>query len=209
MNLFIGFGQNIGNLGRGPKPLQCDLVENWNRALSKCTELKPRFIEFFYSTGNYILSSSQPVPANLLSDTLATHINSHRFAIFDYPEFVTIFESLQSMFRKTPARGRTWTPGIVMDTNATGQVPPEPTSNRRMQFGSFALPRIRVVWKKEVLSADGNRLDSSHKERQGGWGQIANRMEAFAGGTWTARSMNSVDGIMNVAVRHMLTQDRP
>jgi hypothetical protein len=93
--------------------------------------------------------------------------------------------------------GRRWTPGIVMDSNLKGGIPPMPPSDEKAVFGEFAVPRIRIVWKGDVLSETDNKLDNT--QREGGWGAVSNRMKQVAGGIWTARAMSSIEGIVKAS----------
>jgi len=62
-----------------------------------------------------------------------------------------------------------------------------------VSFTSFAVPRVRGVWKLDVLRPDGRALDS--KKREGGWGRIASLMRQDEGAKWTARSMRTINGL--------------
>jgi hypothetical protein len=73
----------------------------------------------------------------------------------------------------------------------------EPFSDEKAWFGAFAIPRIRIAWKGDVLNPQGNTLDNT--QREGGWGSLSERMKKVAGGLWTARSLKSVEGLVAVA----------
>ena len=56
------------------------------------------------------------------------------------------------------------------------------------------VPRVRGVWKLDMLREDGLALDRT--KREGGWGSIATTMGLHAGGKWTARSLRTVNQLV-------------
>jgi hypothetical protein len=81
-----------------------------------------------------------------------------------------------------------------MDLNPDGAMPPRPPVSERLMFADFALPRVRGVWKLDVLRADGKALDRT--KREGGWGSVSKVMRDVSGGEWTARSMRTVNRLV-------------
>lgn len=203
MSLFLAFGVDIGNVGRlkNQRPPTDALIAEWNKKLSHAREFRLAFIGSYAQTGNYVLQASQAEGLERIVEILAQHIRSHNFAVFSCVEFVSAFDPVRYALQRTPSSipGRRWTPGIVMDLNPTGGIPPRPRSDEKAAFGSFAVPRIRTAWKGDILSSQEDALD--RKQREGGWGALSERMKAAAGGVWTARSMKSVEGIVAVAAR--------
>ena len=83
--------------------------------------------------------------------------------------------------------------GLVMDLDPNGAVPPRPPDSERLIFAAFAVPRVRGVWKLDVLRADGKALDRT--KREGGWGSVSQVMRKHAGGEWTARRVCRFDRV--------------
>jgi hypothetical protein len=197
----MAFGLNIGNVGRiqTPRPSTEVLLDNWNKRLLSSREVRLAFVGAYYHTGNYVLEAPQSERLERIVETLTRYVPWHKFAVFHYAEFVTVLKPIRLELKRAPSTvpGRRWTSGIVMDVNPNGRIPPTPSSDEKAWFGAFAVPRIRIAWKGDVLNAQGNTLDNT--QREGGWGSLSERMKKVAGGLWTARSLKSVEGIVAVA----------
>jgi len=182
-----------------PRPSDKVLWDHWNKKLSSSRDVRLAFVGSYAHTGNYVLQASQPEQLGRIVEVLARHIQSHQFVVFTYAEFIATLEPFRRALKQTPPAvlGRRWTPGIVMDVNPNGRIPPIPASDEKAWFGSFAIPRIRTAWKGDILKAHEDVLDNT--QREGGWGNLSARMKKIAGGMWTARSMKSVGGIVAVA----------
>lgn len=203
LHLFLAFGVDIGNVGglKGTRPSTDALIDEWNKKLSQAREFRLAFVGSYAHTGNYVLQASRSEELKHIVEILGQHVPSHKFAIFHHDEFVSALDPIRRALQQMPSpiAGRQWTSGIVMDLNPTGGIPPMPRSDDKAAFGSFAVPRIRTVWKGDILSSQEDTLDRT--QREGGWGTLSGRMKAAAGGLWTARSMKSVEGIVGVAAR--------
>src|SRR5437773_2552503 len=182
LHFFLVFGVDIGNVGRlkSPRPSTDALMANWNRSLSNAYEFHLAFAGSYAHTGNYVLGASQAVKVEHIVGILLLHVRSNKFAVFDYAEFASVLDLIRRALQQAPPQipGRRWTPGIVMDLNPDGGVPPIPRSDEKAAFGSFAVPRIRAAWKGDVLSNRGNTLETT--QREGGWGSLSERMKAAA-----------------------------
>ncbi len=200
MKNFLAFGVDIGNLGekRSAQISMDALLRDWNKALS-ANGYPVRFVGSYRHTGNFLLQASEGVSIERVVGVLTALPLSPVFAVFEQESFVVFLKSTLHMLRQSPRTisGRRWTPGIVLDSNLKGGIPPMPPSDERAVFGAFAVPRIRIAWKGDILSGTSDRLDNT--KREGGWGALSNRMKQVAGGIWTARAMSSVEGIVKKA----------
>jgi len=205
MGIYVAFGVNIGNLGRekSGRSSQLELVHIWNSQLS-INECGIHFLDFFFSTGNYVLRSNNDQSLKEVSNLLVTLIPDRKFAAFDFTQFNKLLEPIRVALSQSPSPlpGKRWTPGLVMDTDPAGEVPPLPTSDDRVAFGAYGVPRIRIAWKADRLDLEGERLQRTHKAREGGWGTLSTRMRQFGGGTYTARSLKTIEGLMEVCNSH-------
>ncbi len=204
MSLFLAFGLDIGNVGRAKalRPPTKALLADWNQRLSSSRIVRLEFVDAYAHTGNYVLQAPQSERLEHVVEVLNRHVPSHRFAVFVYTEFIATLEPFRRALKQTPPAvlGRRWTPGIVMDVNPNGRIPPIPALDEKAWFGSFAIPRIRTAWKGDILKAHEDVLDNT--QREGGWGNLSARMKKIAGGMWTARSMKSAEGLVAVARAH-------
>ena len=201
MNLFLAFGLDIGNVGlsKAPRSPTKTLLADWNRNLSRDRELRLIFVNAYGHTGNYVLQASQTGRLEHVANVLAKQVPSYRFVVFAYTDFLLGFEPIRRALKHSPPAvpGRRWTPGIVMDANTRGGIPPLPLSDEKGAFGAFAVPRIRIVWKGDILDEQKAKLDNM--QREGGWGSLSARMKKVTNGSWTARSIKSVEGLVTIA----------
>jgi hypothetical protein len=201
MSLYLVFGLDIGNVGRAnaSRPSTKTLLMDWNQRLSFSREVRLEFRNAFAHTGNYVLRAVKPEDLSSIIAVLIRYIPTHKFVVFGYGEFLAVLGLINRALALMPSAivGRRWTPGIVMDINPHGGIPPTPVSDEKARFGPFAVPRIRIAWKGDILDSQEDKLDNT--QREGGWGNLSDRMKKLAGGIWTARSMKSVKGIVAVA----------
>ena len=201
MSLYLVFSLNVGNVGRAnaSRPSTKALVMDWNQRLSTSRETRLEFSDAYGHTGNYVLRAPRPEHLESIMVTLARYVPTHRFVVFDHTEFLVVLDPIRRALTQMPPAipGRRWTPGIVMDMNPHGRIPPTPVSDEKARFGPFAVSRIRTAWKGDILDFQEDKLDNT--QREGGWGNLSDRMKKLAGGIWTARSMKSIEGIVAVA----------
>ena len=201
MSLYLVFARDVGNLGKrkNPRIPQEELIARWNKELCFGEGESMAFLDYFGSTGNYVLNASDNDSLEHVTQVLSFRIPSYDFAVFRYADIMALREPLNSALKEQPASvsGRRWTPGLVLDLNPKGEIPPIPRLNSRFVFGSFAVPRIRTAFKADVLNPNGRTLDKS--QRESGWGSLATHMQAGTGGSWTARAMSRVKGLLGVA----------
>jgi len=205
LKLFLAFCQNMGNVkrkgGRQRTPQQ-ELIADWNSALSSAEPTTLSFVNYYRHTGNYILRTSGSSSTCEVMQILTECIPSYFFAVFDYDEFLRIRTEACNVFETNPlfVTGRRPTPGLVMDLDPNGNIPGTPPPNAKFEIGSFAVPRIRNAWKKDILGPGGKTLDRTRRE--GGWGWLSTYFRTRCGGSWTARSMSTVDGLIAKAQNH-------
>ena len=80
-----------------------------------------------------------------------------------------------------------------MDLNTDGPTPASLLPTERVAFGSWAVARVRLAWKGDVLRSDGKAREP--KRREGGWGAVTKAMRDAVGGEWTARALSSLQGL--------------
>jgi hypothetical protein len=195
---YILFGVNIGNLGRsGPegRPTSAELCRRWNEAFEKDGvpfTVRPAF----RGTGNFFLVGEEERSVGQLTEALRA-ATKRVFAVFTETEFLSLVSDLGGILsgKPEPCAGRRMTPGVVMDTNPDGEIPPVLSGIHHVVAGSFARRRVRGVWKSDRLREDGKALDSPIPARDGGWGTIARAMSRQHGGTWTARALSALRGV--------------
>jgi hypothetical protein len=186
---FVLFEVGRANVGDARhRPTAAELLRGWN------TRLKGSGVRFVVSVGhtrNYIIEANDRTTANSLSALLKVKLDI-RVAVFDAIEFVQLVAAAQCSLTISPAAppGRRSTAGLVMALDSD-RVPPRPPDSERLLFSAFAAPRVRGVWKLDVLRNDGKALDRT--KREGGWGSVSQVMHAHAGGEWTARSMRTIN----------------
>jgi hypothetical protein len=193
----LAFGVNIGNVGRTqPKrrPM-AEIATAWNAAWQEAG-LGCRVVAWFRHTGNFILAVDRgSVAAGQAA--LKQVAPGTAFAVFAWAPFQVWLDAVRVAATRPPApvTGRRWTPGMVVALDPASGVPPTPSDPRGgIWFGPEAAPRLRIAWRHDWLDAGGSRLD--RRRREGGWGAVATLMGRHVGGTWTARALSSVEGLV-------------
>ncbi len=188
----IALGVNIGNLSRGKRPREL-MLSRCHRINQNLTQrgVDLRVVGFYRHTGNLLLETvglDTAEVANLLSEADgATWI-----AVPD----ATIRKAVENM-RGMPSPeeevGVRWTPGLAFAVT-------QPTDTIISSTGKVQLRSIDkytvAAWKRDRITERG-RLDNNMRE--GGWGAISGAIAGQTSAQWTARSLTSLDGVLNRA----------
>lgn len=195
---FVLFAKNIGNVGRpGTRQESSDLQRLWNQRFAT-TGAGLRIEKSFRHTGNFLVVSQLPLDLKTATQKLLT-IAGPNFALFCLNDFLQMICQLRNLSIHPPSmasHNRRPTLGAVMALDPDSMIPPIPESSDRILFSDLAFPRLRAVWKLDLLTSDGRRLDPT--KREGGWGAVATEMAKFAGGSWTARAFSTLTGLANM-----------
>jgi hypothetical protein len=201
---YVAFEVDRANLGRRRGPDAVDqerrvaaLAVQWNRALvARAVPL--RVCPAYRHTGNYWLASESALPVAEVGRVLLDVVG-RGFAVFTVEEYLTWLTSMKHSIRQPPGvrESRRPTPGAVMNLDPAGVAPPPAPSDERIAFDEFAVPRVRAVWKCDVLTERGT-LDNRPEHREGGWGSVARLMRTRHGGRWTARAMSTLEGVADI-----------
>lgn len=148
-------------------------------------------VDFFRHTGNFLLQVGQ-----IGEDKL-------RVALEKSLETPTVLVSLQNLdsylytLKGTqappPRSGYRWTPGLVLQVRGHGCAKATFTTDRA-HFNRIDSTTV-AAWKLDCLDEHG-RLDRD--KRSGGWGAIAKDVSDKVGGIWTARSLSTVIGTVEL-----------
>jgi hypothetical protein len=150
-----------------------------------------RVLDFFGHTGNFVVAS------DLAPDSAAARLASLLHTPCAIVGLETVRQCAQALRATAPPpteAGTRWTPGAVFPVSASasfGELPTSPNAVFR-PHGSGAI----LAWKRDQLD-DRGRLDKAR--RAGGWGAVASTIARHVGGIWTARSISTLDGIVERA----------
>jgi len=202
MGLLLAFCQNVGNISRKPgqrRIPQDKLIATWNSLLSSAEPSRLSFVDYFRHTENYVVRASGIDSVYEVTQLLAQHIPSYSFAVFEYHDFVRIRKEADQAVEPSQLlmSDRRCTPGFVMNLDPQASIPLALPPTGKFRIGSFGALRIRNAWKNDILSADGLTLDRTRRE--GGWGGLATYFRTQCGGSWTARSMTTIEGLLQKA----------
>lgn len=188
----IALGVNIGNLSRGKRPRE--------PMLSRCHRINQdlagkgvdlRVVGFYRHTGNLVLETVSlciTEAANLLSEAdgatwMAVSEATMRKAV----------ENVREMPPPDNEGGVRWTPGLAFAVT-------KPAGTRITSTGKVRLRSIDkntvAAWKRDRITERG-RLDN--RMREGGWGAISVVIADQTNAQWTARSLTSLDGVLDRA----------
>ena len=177
---------NVGDAGKRQRV--SELLAEWNAAL---VGSGVRLTGSVGHTGNYIAEAE----GGMTAADIAVRFRELgvRVAVFGAGEFLAWVALTRTAFTQNPETppGRRPTPGVVMNLDSSGRVPPLLPSSERMLSAPIAGPRVRGVWKLDVLREDGKALDRT--KREGGWGAVAEAIRRQRDGEWTARSMRTIN----------------
>ncbi len=196
MPVYLAFGVDFNNVGNSDErtPMK-SLCDGWNKRLPTAEGLE--VIGYFGHAGNFVLRALGD-NVEQISEVLR-RASSERFAVFEQAHFQLWLKAVERnlVSPRPPTDGRRWTPGMVMDTNPDGGVSPKPIDVTPVYFASLADARIRLTWRNDLLVPGRNVLDRS--KREGGWGGVATVMQRHAGGSWTARALRTVIGLVRAS----------
>jgi len=190
----IAFGVNIGNLSGSKRPREpmvsrCDRI---NRSLvRKGVDL--HVVGYFRQTGNLVLETAALHPteaANFLSE--ADGDGATWMAV---PEKTLrkVVEKVRKILPPEDEEGVRWTPGLAfaVPKPASASI----TSSAKVRLRSIDVDTV-AAWKRDRITESG-RLDN--KMREGGWGAVSEAVADQTNSQWTARSLTSLDGVLNRA----------
>lgn len=191
---FVAFQVGRSNVGRkGRRVTSGQSLERWNETL---TQGGLRFSASYGHTGNFIVESRALVTVDQAITALAV-LQPLRFCVFSRDDFKQWLDHLSvEMSAPSVQKGRRATLGAVMDLNPRGETPPMLNSSQARVFSDFGVPRVRAVWKLDLVK-EGKRetVVRDERRREGGWGAVAHAMKIAVGGEWTARSMKTLEGL--------------
>jgi len=103
---------------------------------------------------------------------------------------------MNALARPRAVRGIRWTPGLVLKVSGSSRTG-APENRQRALYRRLSHSAV-AAWKRDLLGPGGT-LDRTR--RQGGWGALAVEVGRELGGVWTARSLQSVEGLRRSALK--------
>jgi len=156
-----------------------------------------RIVDFHHATGNFVVQTPKVNRAEI-ADELSL--------VFGVP--CAILQTSQVLFCVSIAKkvsdppiqpGIRWTKGIAFKVKGkpcTVDLKPTP----RAQF--FRVSEYAIgVFKKDQVATD----EALGENRPGGWGAISADISNAGGGTWTARPLMRIQGVIAKALKHELS----
>ena len=194
MTLYLAFGVNIGNLRRTSgqrRRLMKDWIRDVNQRLAE-TGASTKVLDSFSHTGNFVVESDND------RSQVASHLSSvfdTQFAVLSIDELGEYALIMKKASPPEPKAGFRWTPGLVFAVSS------EQATGHKLHdtpHARFYLMPLRVIgaWKLDQLTTSGV-LD--REKRGGGWGAVSNDISLQIGGKWTARSLKTVKGVLELA----------
>ena len=188
----IALGVNIGNLSRGkrsrePMLARCGRI---NDSVEQ-SRVDLRVIGFYRHTGNLVLQTTTLEPtiaAQILSDA-----DGGIWMALSESTMREVVEMVRCMPLPQREDGVRWTPGLVFAVTEPACSTIASTPKVRLQSINL---RAVAAWKRDQLT-DRGRLDN--KMREGGWGAVSREVADQAGSQWTARSLTSLEGVLDRA----------
>ena len=187
--LLVGFAVNMGNLGRAPSPRfpMAELVRDLDTTF-RAQGRRIRVLDFFGHTGNFLLeSAAQPIHVGeALGRLLRTPC-----AVVPIGKVASCAAAVQKLPPPRAEPAQRWTPGVVFHVcgASLSAVSADTCGARFQRMDDCTI----LAWKRDQEDSRG-RLDK--KRRRGGWGAVSSAVAQQLGGTWTARSASTLDGVL-------------
>jgi len=193
---FVAFGVDFGNLRPADEDAVAmdELCRSWNGRL-RHEMSHARVVHWYHKTGNFMVEADG-LDIRAVKQLLERVSGGEKFAVFAYESFQTWIKETAAAAKSAPPAtpGRRWTPGMAMDVDPGGAIPPHVQGKHPVRFGDLARPRLRLAWRHDLLLPGRSVLDPKHRE--GGWGAVAVQMDRQAGGKWTARALSRGAGLV-------------
>jgi hypothetical protein len=189
MQLYLGFGVNVGNLGR--RQPERESMGAWVKRLNQALENHRagiRVIAHFAHTGNLVISSAFDVA---VAAAMLSRIDKVIWVVVPATIVRESVERIREFGSPFPEPGVRWTPGIAFalsEPDLTVKLVP----TRNGDFRPLS-PSTVALWKRDLLTSRGI-LERSR--RSGGWGALSTDLQIQAGGKWTSRSLRTIDGTL-------------
>ncbi len=192
MAIYFAFGVNIGNLGRhGTKRIP---MKEWIPCLNvrlRKQDTPVEIVAFFRHTGNFLLRVRQ-IGEDALTVALEKSLETP-VAVVSLQSLKSYLSTLEKTQIPHPRPGYRWTPGLVFQMHGNGCAEATFTTDRA-HFNRIDSTTV-AAWKLDCLDGSG-RLDRN--KRSGGWGAVAKDVSDKVGGVWTARSLGTVRGTVEL-----------
>ena len=190
----IAFGVNIGNLGLPGKhrhPMDAWIADG-NRKLAGTPT---RVLDSFGHTGNFVVQSEHE---HLEVARELSAVFDAAFSVLTVEELAGHVHVIEEIAQPDPRPGVRWTPGLVFAVQDTPVANPVLIETSHARFNPVAM-NVVGAWKRDQLT-DSSTLDRDR--RGGGWGAVSNDVSRQLGGKWTARSLRTVKGVLDLARQH-------
>ncbi|MBM3221005.1 MAG: hypothetical protein FJZ38_20400 [Candidatus Rokubacteria bacterium] len=189
----IIFGVGIGNLGRARQRRvpTADRVTEINERL-RVRALAAYIACAFGHTANYVMCCESHPPLELIGKV--REALGFESAILPVANVRTALRDASSGTEPPRETGRRWTDGIAFHVSGT-LTQTEAKSTERAVLWRISRDQVGI-WKRDIETPEG-QLDRDR--RKGGWGAVAGEISKQLGGSWTARSLRTVAGIVRKA----------
>ena len=195
MTRYVVFAVNVGNLGAvsGPRTSMARVVARCNSRLA-ARGIPARIASSYRHTGNFIVECPGQA-VTVLRDQLPKVLRT-QCVVLRVDRVADLIRHLEALPPPAPRRGVRWTAGLVFWVSGSCRSTPLPPGPRAT-FHRLR-PRVVAAWKGDAITNCGV-LDRSN--RMGGWGAVAADVSRQFGGEWTARSANTVVGLLRRSKR--------
>ena len=190
----IAFAVNVANLGRvSPPRVESRVLLRRINAGFRAAGLSARAEASFRHTGNFVVrhpSGERSEVRKSIGRTLRTDC-----VVISQSRLDSLVRQLEAFQSPRRVAGVRWTPGLVLRVDGRpSRTPLRHAPNVRLRsINSSAI----AAWKRDYLLPGTRRLDP--QRRAGGWGSVASAVASQLGGTWTARAISTVVGVLKRA----------
>lgn len=185
--IWMCFGVGINNFATG-QTSTVSLIRSLN---SRLVAVKAAPVAAYGHSGN--LAIEAPYRSRVRIEAVLAAATRTRWTAIPADDLLDGIHRLDRWSPPDPKRGMRWTPGLCM---AVGSPPLGKLTLKTTPRAIYRRvgPDIVAAYKEDVLLPSG-RLDP--KKRRGGWGALSAEVGRQLGGTWTARSRRTIDGLVS------------
>lgn len=192
----------MGDMAPGPRPKMSEWARQLNGGFAGAG-LRARVLCWFRQTGNFAVDAAGDGLTEIRKQLAS--VTGTAWVLFCLPQLDHQITGASSA-SIPPVEPRTrWTRGLALRVDRVDLIPAT-TETWTTRHGVFEPVdnRIARVWKRDPL-ADRNKLE---RRRRPPWGTISRDCSHRFGGTWTSRSLSTLEGLLT-RVRKMLKRGPP
>ncbi len=193
MSILLAFGVHVGDMALGPRPK----MDEWTRQLNNrfaAAGLRARILCWFRQTGNFAVDAAGEAPVEIRKQMAS--ITGTSWLIVSLPQLEEQIKDARSASQPRAESRTRWTRGVALRVDSIS-LPRSVSESWITNHGVFEPVNDQVVkvWKRDPLT-ESNTLERTKRPP---WGTMSRDCSNRFGGTWTSRSLSTLEGLVTRA----------